>query len=156
MKKRRILLAVIFLVAAGSACDPVYRPVLCNGYDKPVMVTAVFQQGARKAVADLPPGECKSEIVMQTNLQVDLPMASSAGQSANEITVTSSSGGILAVYSEEANKNILPGLSFTPHWLLTGSGLFEVPREYEENWHKNIIVIEKSAHRSFPNLQKRE
>jgi len=130
------------------SCDLMYSPVLCNGYNMPVVVTSVFGNNARKRITKISSGECKAEDPI-----VGAPRSDS-NTLRNEVTVEAVTGEIVARYSEQVNEYARSGRSFTPHWLLSDKGLFFIPRKFENNWQGNIPVIEKTGQFFIPNQLK--
>lgn len=149
---RVVMLRTAMIVANLTllGCDPVNSPVLCNGYDGPIVITAIFHGGTGKLVTNLSKGECKTEtLVSSPNIGTNSRRIEPQDMK-DELVVTNAAGEVLANYSEDTNNRILPGRSFTPHFLLTDKGLFFIPREFEDSWRENIPVIERSANKPFP------
>lgn len=143
--------AVVVVLLALVGCDPVNSPLLCNGYDSPILITAKLNGGAEKMVTSLSKGECRSEILATRIHGSNSSRVIDFNNLIGELIVTNGTGSILATYSEEMNKRILPGRSFAPHYLFTGKGIFLVPQEYENSWRENISAIERYVEGSFQN-----
>jgi hypothetical protein len=133
---------------AQAGCDSVYPPVLCNGYEFPIHVTAIPNQGNSRIAARLSVGECKKGTVGMVVEVTD----SSSKYPVDHITVTDQADKVVGRYSGKDGSALVSGRNYSPHMLLTRNGFFEIPREFETTWRKNIGMIEMSAEAYFPNV----
>ena len=148
MKRVGLTLCVLACCEVVAACDRMYRPTICNGFNEEVYVSAIWHNGNAFVTEPVSAGQC-------TPLEGPMHKVNASELKDFDgyqgiLRVFAGSEHILGIYRVPPNR-LLSGLGHRPHYLLNHEGLFHIPHDREENWKRNTRSIQENSSVSLPN-----